>query len=143
MPMLDAPAFIANGNINPSVFVKIDSTINFGVIQAAAATDKIFGVSDDGTYQPPGVTGSDGYAAHQNQPIKVYADGDVALITVGVAAITAGDYLKSDANGKAVTVVFTLGAGTIFAGGQTLESANPGELARMFVRVQALPGATA
>jgi hypothetical protein len=142
---LQAPSFFANGNINPSVCVKLDATTgkNFMVLQAAAATDKVIGVSEDGTRQPPGVTGSDGYAAHQNEPIKVYGAGDVCLLAIGSGGVTAGDYLKSDGNGAGVTVAFTLGAGTIFTIGQTLETAAQNELARVIVRPQALTNCTA
>lgn len=139
----NAPGFIASGNINPSVAVKLDPSNNFHVLQAAAATDKPIGIAQDGTYQPPGVQGSDGFAAHTGQPITVYGEGEQCLWQVGASNITEGDWLKSDANGKAATIAFTLGASTIFQVGIALESANAGELCRVVVKVSPVPGATA
>src|SRR5262245_29233916 len=139
------PAYIARGTINPSRFVRISTTAghNFSVVQAAAATEKIVGVSQEGFRDPPGVLGSGAAAALDGHTLKVYGGGDVALIEAG-AAITQGDWLKADAQGRAVTVAFTLGAGTIHAGGFALEAAGGvGELIRMYVEPTPVPGATA
>src|SRR5579859_4615229 len=112
---LNAPAFLANANISPAQFVKLDATAgnNFKVLPCAAATDKIVGISQDSTYQPPGVIGSDGFAAHAGQPLDVYGDADVCLLQIdGGAGVTAGDFLTSTAAGFGKTIAFTLGAGT-------------------------------
>jgi hypothetical protein len=140
-----APGFIASGNINPSVAVKLDTTAgaNFHVLQCAAATDRPLGIAQDGTYYAPGIAGSDGFAAHTGQEITVFGEGEQCLWKVGVAGVTQGDYLKSDANGDAVTVAFTLGAGTIWATAIALEAANAGELVRVVIKIQALTDCTA
>jgi hypothetical protein len=142
---LNAPQFFANGNINPSVFVKIDTTSgkNFSVIQAAASSDSPVGISQPGTYQPPGVTGSDGYAAHVNQTLMVYGNADVCLLKIGTGGCTAGDYLTSDVSGAGVTVAFTEGTGHIFHGAQALETAAAGELCRVVVNIGVLQHTTA
>lgn len=139
----NAPAFIANGNINPSTVVKIDpaAATDFHVIQAAAGTDKPVGIATDSTYQPPGVTGSDGYAAHVDQPIPVYGEGEVCLAKAGASAITRGQFLTSDANGNVIPILYTLdGANLVppnplWAIAEALESANASELVRVVVRI--------
>jgi hypothetical protein len=140
-----SPRFIADGNINPSRFVKIESagTTGYEVLQAAAGTDRPIGISQEGTRQPPGVIGSDGYAAHQGETLQVYGEGEEALLTIGSGGVTQGDYLKSDASGQGVTVAFTLGSGTIFYGAVALETANAGELARVLVKCGPLTQCTA
>lgn len=146
----NAPAFFASGNITPSTFVKLDNTAgkSFHVLQCAASSDRPIGVAQDGTYYAPGVVGSDGYAAHAEQQITVYGTGEQCLLKVGAAAVVAGSYLTSDANGNAVAVAFTEPAtytvGTlIFAGAIALEDANPGELCRVVVIHTPLPGISA
>lgn len=142
---LNAPAFLANGNISPSRFVKQDTgaSEDFMVIQTTAATDHIIGVAQDGTKQPPGVTGSDAFAAHALEAIQVYGPGDVCLLKIGSGGCTRGDYLKSDGSGQGITCAFTLGANTIFTGAIALETANNGDLARVLVLIQAQPNVTA
>lgn len=140
-----APGFMASGNINPSTFVKLDTTAgdNFHVLQAAAAADRPIGIAQDGTYYAPGIAGSDGYAAHAGQPITVYGEGEQCLLKVGAAAVTQGDYLTCDANGDAKTVAFTSGAGNIWHGAIALEAANAGELVRVVVKIGVLTAITA
>lgn len=138
-----APGFLASGNINPSVFVKLDTTKNFHVAQCAAATDRIVGVAQDGTYLAPGIAGSDGFAAHDGQELTVFGEGEQCLIKVGASAVTEGDYLTSDTNGDAKTVAFTSGAGNIWHGAVALESANAGELVRAVVKIGVLTAITA
>jgi hypothetical protein len=131
-----SPRFIADGNINPSRFVKIESagTTGYEVLQAAAATDRPIGISQEGTRQPPGVVGSDGYAAHAGETLQVYGEAEEALLTIGSGGCTQGDYLKSDGSGQGVTVSFTEGTGLLFYGAVALETANSGELARVLVK---------
>jgi len=139
-----APGFLATGNINPSVAVKSDTTKNFHVAQCSAATDKPVGIAQDGTYYAPGVAGSDAYAAHDGQPITVFGEGEQCLMKVGSGAgVTAGDALKSDGSGNAVTIAFTLGAGTIWQVARALETANASELVRVTVAIKALTDCTA
>lgn len=66
-------------------------------IQAAAATDKLIGVSD-----------SLGAAAAGDR-VAVYQSGDAVEIDVG-GNITRGDQVTADANGKAVTAAPAAGA---------------------------------
>lgn len=103
---MPSPAnFIANGNITPSTFVKIDTTQTCtSVIQAAAATDYPIGVSKESTDQPPipTLTGTQ-YAAIAGENCKVYQVGDTCLLNIGSGGCTAGDKLTSDGSGNGIT----------------------------------------
>ena len=129
------PRYLANGNINVARIVKIDNTAgaNFRVIQADASSDKSVGISQQGTYQPPGVVGSDAFAAHAGQPVFVAAVGEETLLLIGTGGCTQGDLLTSDASGQGVTIAFTAGSGTVYAVAFALEAALFGELARVCV----------
>ncbi len=78
---------IAGAAIAAHVIVKFDAAANT-VIQAAAATDKSFGVSDLG-------------ADSAGETLDVIVDG-IALVVYG-GNVAAGDLLTADATGKAVT----------------------------------------
>lgn len=102
---MQIPNFIANGNILPSTFVKIDSTQAMpSVIQAAANTDVLIGVSKESTDQAPipALTGTQ-YAAIAGENCKVYQVGQACLLTIGAGGCTAGDFLTSDASGNGIT----------------------------------------
>lgn len=145
-----APRFLATGNIATSVVVEPDTTKNFHVKQSASNTSahKPSGISQEGSYYPPGVLGADAYAAHDGQPLNIFGEGEECLLTVGASGITAGDDLTWDANGKAVTIAYTY-SGTystsagIWKVAKALETANTGELARVLVQIQYLPEVTA
>jgi len=118
---LNAPAFIANGTIRPSRFVKIDATKDHAVLEAAAQTDRIIGIAQPGTQDAPGVVGSGTEAAAAGEQLLVYGEADVCLLEAG-AAIVRGDVLKSDAQGRGTPVLFSETA-NIFFGARALESA--------------------
>lgn len=98
----NAPAYIASGNINPCRFVKADATKDFHVLQCTGTSDKPVGISQVGTHQPPGVTGSDGFAAHSGETLEVFGPGDQCLLEAG-GTIAAGDHLGPDTSGRGVT----------------------------------------
>lgn len=81
-------AYLAGAQIAPYLIVKWD-TADLKVIVAAAATDKLVGISAPTITVPSG------------QRVDVVVDG-IAQVTAG-GSITRGDPLTSDANGKAVT----------------------------------------
>jgi hypothetical protein len=119
--------FLANGTINPSVFVKIDSSSNERVIQAAANSDFPIGVSQQGTKNFP-TPGGTTYAAQAGDQIQVYGPTDICLLTIGTAGVTAGDSLTSDGNGNGVTA-----SGSQIVGAIALETVGGGGLARVQV----------
>jgi len=77
----------AEGAIPPFTIVKPGAN-DFGVLQAAAATDKLIGVTTE-------------LSANANEPVDVIHEG-VANIKAG-GNVTRGDLVTSDANGNAVT----------------------------------------
>jgi hypothetical protein len=137
------PRYIANGNILPTSFVKIDPTTNFGVIQATAITDAVIGVAQQGTYFPPGSQNADGLGAHQNQVIEIYGVGEESLLSI-TSTVTAGDYLKAGVNGVGVTLVKTFSGTTpAYTGAVALESGVTGDWIRVLVLPQVWPGTSA
>lgn len=139
------PSYLANGTIQPSTAVKIDSSKSgFYVIACSAATDKPVGVAQEGSYDAPGLTGSATDAARQGLPLRVYTNGDQCLLKIGSGGCTAGDVLVSDANGAGVTEAF----GGAFSGtprwtlARALETASSGEYARVFVDINPFEGST-
>lgn len=135
----NAPNFIANGTIQPSRFVKLDTTAGklFNVLQAAASTDStLIGISQPGSFDPPGTTGSATDAARAGQELSVYSIGDVCLLELG-GTVTAGDYLMSDASGKGVIATLTDGTTIRHIGAKALESGVSGEKIRALVILQA------
>jgi hypothetical protein len=118
-------ALMANGNIYPFRFLKMDTTAstNFKVLQATA-NSKIRGISQVGTNYPPIVDPAitvSGYAATAGQPVQIHGPGDVCLVEAG-APIAVDDYLKSDNDGKAVPIA-TAGTTLQRYGARALEAA--------------------
>ncbi len=108
--------FIANGTINPCRFVKITTTTT-GRVEQAGAGSQIFGISQTGIRRDLYID-SNGYAALVGEPIGVFDDGEECLLELG-GTVSAGDRLKSDANGKGVTTTTNLdeyGAIAIWSG---------------------------
>jgi len=99
---------VANGNIAPSRFVKIDTTAEGKVLQAGAG-DKTYGVSEPGVRNVPYGALDDGFAAIAGENLRIFGPGpdkDIPLELGGT--VTQGDRLKSDANGKGVVTVTNL-----------------------------------
>ena len=93
------PRFTSSGNISPSRFVAIsgDST----AAQAGAGVRTI-GISQEGQKKPPLPGETNVYCAEAGDPFEVFGIGQECLLELG-GTVTAGDPLKSDANGKGVT----------------------------------------
>jgi len=103
---MESPNFVAGGTIRPSRFVKIDSDNDHQVLEADA-NEALMGISQTGTNRVPLsdlVTTS--YAAVDGEQVKVYGNGDFAIIEAG-DVIVRGNKLKSDADGKGVPVATT------------------------------------
>ena len=127
------PRWIAGGTIEVSRFVKADTGAGkLNKVLQSAANDKNIGISQNGPYDAPGVTGAADDAARENLPLKVFGLGEECLLKIGAGGCTAGDYLESDASGQGITVVTT--AATVRnVGAVALETAAAGELARVQV----------
>lgn len=90
---------IANGNIAPCRFVRLDTSNEGRVVQSGAGED-IWGISQP--YERRHTLLSDGYAAIAGENVNVIGPGDdEALLDLG-GTVSVGDYLKADANGKGV-----------------------------------------
>lgn len=101
--MANNPSFVAGAAIGPSLFLTFAASgASHTLIQAVGATLPIVGISGEGTREAPipGVTPSH---ASTGEPVKVYGLGDVCEVIAG-GTIDAGDFLTSDADGKAVAV---------------------------------------
>lgn len=133
--MTYSPNWIAGGNINPSRFVKVDTTSSepYQVLQSST-NEQIVGVSQEGTRQAPGLPGSTTYAGEDTYTLHVFGPGEVALIELG-GSVTQGDYLVSDVNGKATTASLT-GGSIRRIGGIALENGSSGEKIRMLILPQ-------
>lgn len=97
--------FLANGNILPSTFVKGDTSVAMpNVIQAAANTDLLIGISQESADAPPipQLTGTQ-YAAIAGENCRVYQVGDTCMLLLGSGGATAFDMLTSDATGGGIT----------------------------------------
>ena len=104
------PSFTANGNVNPSRFVKITGPMK--VSQCTVAKERAFGVSQEALMDTPIPGASSTLAAEAGRQMGVFGPGETCLVQVG-AAVTAGALLTGDVNGKAVA---TTTAGDIYHG---------------------------
>jgi len=105
--MAASPNYFANDTITPSRIVVGDVTKDFHVKQAASSTSIPFvGISQDGTRDAPGVTGSGTYAAKPGDPIRVHGVGEEALLEVkGSTTIDAGNLITAHTDGTGRPVV--------------------------------------
>ena len=107
----------AGGTIEPNRFVSANTSGVREVVQADGTT-LILGVSGDGAEVAP-QSGSATPHATEGNPCQVRQVGSFCKVTAS-AAVTAGDALISDADGKAATAT---DSGTELIGGIALESA--------------------
>lgn len=92
---------VANGNIAPSRFVKLDSTADNRALQCGA-NEAPWGISQPSTRRLALSGWDDGYAAIAGEMLTIAGPGDdEALLELG-GTVAHGDHLKSDANGKGV-----------------------------------------
>lgn len=95
----------AGGNIRPSRFVKISTVTDMEVLEADAG-DQIFGISQMGVRRAEYIN-TDGYAAISGDDLEIFCDHEHCLLEI-VATVTAGQRLKSDADGKGTPVTTDL-----------------------------------
>jgi hypothetical protein len=128
--------FMANGNILPSTFVKIDTTANNAVLQAGSNVRTI-GIAQEGTKYPPSSDQSNVYAAEQYDNIEVYADGtDECLLKLGAGGAYPGALLISDASGYGI-IAATSGPTAQEVGAVALQAGIASSLIRVKVFLQA------
>ena len=99
------PNFVANGNITPSRFVKIDTTYTQGnrIIQCTATTDLPIGISQPGSIYAAGTPAYTGnaYAAVAGDDCMVFQPTETAKLELG-GTVTVGAYLQTDTSGRGV-----------------------------------------
>lgn len=124
-------SLMPSGNIAPSRFVKLDASKVGGYGLQAGAGDVVFGVSEPGVRQPPIAGFDDGFAGiADSNAICVYTEKDECWLECG-AAVTYGDFLKSDTNGKGITA----SADGDYYGAQALQTSTAaGQLVRVLVK---------
>jgi len=136
MPTLSNATFVAGGTINPCRFVTMvpllysgttTPSADFTVWPATAGTsskgDRVIGVSQEGT----GLW-STSTAAVAGDQLRVFGPGEVALVECG-GTVTAGAWVKSDANGKAVVA----SADEDFVGGIALQAGADGTKIQIYI----------
>lgn len=90
---------VAAGNIRPARFCKVSG--NRGVAECDAA-EKVIGISQVGTDTVPIPELTSQYAAQAGKTLQLHGPGAICLLRIG-GSVTAGDTLKSDADGQGVT----------------------------------------
>lgn len=95
-------SFVAGVDIGPSLFLKISGVHKVAV---AGVGDPAYGVSHEGTREAP-IPGITPLHAAAGESVTVYGPNDNCEVLCG-AAVTAGAFVKPDANGKAVTASAT------------------------------------
>ena len=129
---------MANGDIRPCRFVKMDTTSAKDHMALEADTnEKVVGISDDGTnYAPltglPGGATITALAAEADQHFKAHGMGTHGCLLELGGTVTAGDYIKSDADGKGTTIA-TTGTTLQRYGAFALESGVDGEMIPVIV----------
>ena len=95
---------MANGTIQPNCFIKLDSTTpaNYKYIQCVANGDTPYGISQDGSEDPPGVNGSATDAARVGIEFQFYTTNDICLLVVGTGGWSINNPLMSDASGHGI-----------------------------------------
>lgn len=123
------PPMVANGNIAPQRFAKPDTAADNKCLQCGAGEMPI-GISQRGTRNTPYSSLDDGFAAIAGESVHLYGPGETAVLELG-GTVVAGDFLKSDANGKGVSAA----AGDKY-GARTVQAGTSGKL----IEVQVITG---
>lgn len=91
---------LANGNVSPCRFVKLDS--DQGRVVTCGAGENMYGISSPHTRRLALSGWDDGFAAVAGENLNIIGPGDdEGLLELG-GTVTHGQYIKSDADGKGV-----------------------------------------
>lgn len=123
------PVLTASGTIRQCRFVKVSG--NFTGAEADA-NERVIGISYQSSRTAPlnDLAPTSDHAISGDQ-IQMYGLGDVCLLEYG-ATVVAGEYLKSDADGKGVPIA-TSGTTPQYAGAIALDGGAAGERRQVFV----------
>lgn len=137
MNFLNGLPVAANTNITVSSFVDIDPAAQFRVKQSGSGSRPV-GISQPGPLTAPGLvygltqgaTNPTPYAATPGYELEVFGPGDICWLTVGTGGgVTAGDFLKPDAQGNALTTTTP----NDVVGAQTFQTGTVGSLVQVIV----------
>lgn len=133
---MPSKSYRANGTIRVARFVKLDPADNNSILECDAG-ERTIGITQMGGREAPipSVTADPPQAAQSGDDVQVHLVGENCLLYAGVGGWTAGDLLKSDADGAGISLVE--GAGTSEeAGAIALETVSAGEYGKVQVRPQ-------
>lgn len=121
----------ASGTIRACRFVKQSGDFTGA---EADANETVIGISyQDGKYPPLNDLVSTNNHAETGDPIRLYGDGDICLLEYG-GTVTAGERLKSDADGKGVSIA-TTGTTIQNIGAVAIEGGSSGEKRRVQIQI--------
>lgn len=130
---LGSPHLMANGDIRPSRFVELQNASGIAKAIEANANERVAGISQDGTNTAPipGITSTN--AAESGQTLQLHIEGEECLLELG-GTVTAGAFVKSDADGKGVVALTT---GTVLQeiGAVALDNGSSGEKIRVKIQI--------
>lgn len=121
--------WVANADINCARFVKLISGTKYRVAQAAA-NEQVVGVSTQNQRAATiiGTLAATGLAASVGESLDIELMGSLAWVEVG-SAVVEGEWVKSDANGRAVPIATSGATKQMVAGLCLVGAANANELA--------------
>lgn len=121
--------WVANADINCARFVKLISGTKYRVAQAVA-NDQVIGVSPQNQRTPTiiGTLAATTLAASAGESIDIELQTSLAWVEVG-SAVVEGEWVKSDANGRAVPIATSGATKQMVAGLCLVGAANANELA--------------
>jgi hypothetical protein len=121
-------------DVNPRRFVKMESSRK--VVQAAADTDVIIGISQPGARAAPYGTTNSTVAAlgGSDHSLEVYGPGELCLLDIGATVTISGTvcFLTSDGNGKGTPATLD---GTDSIGAFITETAASGDQKAVYVHI--------
>lgn len=136
----NVPELVAGGNVYPCRFIQMNDA--YEGVQGGDNTVCI-GVSGEGTLEPPIPQQATAYHATDGDPLTQMSGlGDVCLLTAGTGGFSAGDRLKSDANGAGVPIAST-GTTNQNVSAIAIDDAAEGEQGRVQVRFETVRPALA
>lgn len=97
--MSEGPQLKAGGDINPSCFVTMSTTVNGTVVESNAGDAKIIGIAQEGVKEAP-QTGASTLAAESGDHVRIHFPGEVCLLKMDATGCTVGDFLKPDNSGN-------------------------------------------
>lgn len=100
--MMGSYSAVAGGNIAPSRFVARSASSGEPIVTQAGSNVLTWGISQPSTRRAPLSGWDDGYAAIAGEHLNVLGDGDDEALLEIAGTITAGQPIKSDADGKGV-----------------------------------------